>query len=92
MNSIKKSVVIIGLGVINLLHAGLHILQFIQSMLLVKAASFGPKVVHSKGILNDMLHSPYFAILWAIVGIFTLVIGVRDFIHHRKCKHENILS
>lgn len=34
-----------------------------------------------------LLHSPYFAILWAIVGIFTLWIGIKDFIHHNKCKH-----
>jgi hypothetical protein len=33
MNKIKKSLLFIGLGTINLLHAGLHIIQFIQSIL-----------------------------------------------------------
>jgi len=34
-----------------------------------------------------MLHNPYFAILWGIVGLFTLWIGIKDFIHHKKCNH-----
>lgn len=88
MKGLKKSMVLIGLGLINLLHAGLHILQFIQSMILVRAASFGPKVEHvDKSLIDAMLHSPYFAVLWTIVGLFTLVIGIKDFIHHRKCNH-----
>ena len=87
MKEIKKSIVLIGLGVINLLHASLHILQFIQSVILVKAASFGPKIQHKSGFIDTLTHSPYFAILWAFVGLFTLVIGIKDFIHHRKCNH-----
>ena len=88
MKELSKSMVLIGLGLINLLHAGLHILQFIQSMILVRASSFGPKVKHvDKNLIDNMLHSPYFAVLWAIVGLFTLVIGIKDFIHHRKCNH-----
>ena len=84
---LRKSIVLIGLGIINLLHGGLHILQFIQSMILVKK-SFGPKIEHvNESMIDSMLHSPYFAILWAIVGIFTLWIGIKDFIHHNKCKH-----
>ena len=88
MKELKKSMVLIGLGVINLLHAGLHILQFIQSMILVRATSFGPKVEHvDNNLIDTMLHSPYFAVLWAIVGLFTIWIGIKDFIHHRKCNH-----
>jgi hypothetical protein len=84
---LRKSIVLIGLGIINVLHGGLHILQFIQSMILVKT-SFGPKIEHvDENMIDSMLHSPYFAILWAIVGIFTLWIGIKDFIHHNKCKH-----
>jgi hypothetical protein len=90
-NKLKKSIIIIGLGLINLLHASLHIVQFIQSMILVRAATFGPKIEHQNISNIDMLlHSPYFAIIWAIVGIFTLIIGIKDFIHHRKCQHEKI--
>jgi hypothetical protein len=86
--NIKKSIVLIGLGLINLLHGGLHIIQFIQSMILVKAASFGPKIEHTDtNLIDSMLHSPYFAVLWAIVGVFTLWIGIKDFIHHKNCKH-----
>jgi hypothetical protein len=88
MKELKKSMVLIGLGLINLLHAGLHILQFIQSMILVRAASFGPKIKNvDKSLIDVILHNPYFAILWAIVGLFTLFIGIKDFIHHRKCNH-----
>lgn len=83
MKELKKSMVLIGLGVINLLHAGLHILQFIQSIILVRASM----ETHHHGLFDTMLHSPYFAILWAIVGLFTLWIGIKDFIHHRKCNH-----
>lgn len=90
-NKLKKSIIIIGLGLINILHASLHIIQFIQSIILVRATTFGPKIEHNDISTIDMLlHSPYFAIIWAIVGIFTLVIGIKDFIHHKKCNHEKI--
>lgn len=87
MKELKKSMVLIGLGVVNLLHAGMHILQFIQSILLIKASTGHHHHHHHGGILETMLHSPYFAILWGMVGLFTLWIGIRDFIHHRKCNH-----
>jgi hypothetical protein len=38
--------------------------------------------------ISGMLHSPYFTMVWGIVGIITLIIGVKDFIHHRKCSRE----
>jgi hypothetical protein len=84
---LRKSLIIIGLGIINILHASLHIIQFIQSILLVRASTFGPKIKHDVGLIDRILHSPYFAILWGIVGLFTLWIGIKDFIHHRKCSH-----
>jgi predicted membrane protein len=92
----KKYLTLISLGVINLLHAGLHIIQFIQSMILVSAVKprqFGEKYLNeinttsNQDIFTQILHSPYFAILWGIIGIFTLYIGIKDFIHHNKCKH-----
>lgn len=87
-DKLKKSALLIGLGVINLLHASLHILQFIQSMLLVQAATFGKKIEHEDtNTIDSMLHSPFLAILWALVGLFTLWVGIKDFIHHRKCNH-----
>lgn len=87
-NKFKKSIVLIGLGVINVLHAGLHILQFIQSVLLVRSASIIKEEHINESFIDSMLHTPYFAILWAIVGIFTLWIGIKDFIHHKKCNQE----
>jgi predicted membrane protein len=94
----KKYITIISLGIINLLHASLHIIQAIQSFLLVNQAvnkprHFGEKYLDevsnfsNQDVFIQILHSPYFAILWAIIGIFTLYIGIKDFIHHRKCKH-----
>ena len=78
-----KHIILISVGALNLLHGLFHIVQFIQSMLLVKYAT-----THSED--NDLLHNPYLSVLWAIIGILTLVIGVKDYIHHRKCKkHEH---
>ncbi len=87
--SIKKSIVLISLGVINLLHAILHTIQFIQSMLLVNAATFGSQHLHThdETFIDSILHNPYFAIVWGLIGLLTLWIGIKDFIHHRNCKH-----
>lgn len=84
MSNLKKSLLLIGVGVMNFLHAILHILQFLQSIVLVNAATEHHHH-HDEGILETMLHSPYFAILWGLIGIFTLWIGIKDFIHHKKC-------
>lgn len=81
----KKSLIIISVGLLNLLHALFHIIQFIQSVLLVTYSMEGHN--HESTWTDRILHSPYFAILWAIIGIITLVIGVKDYIHHRKCNH-----
>lgn len=84
----KKSFILIGLGTLNILHAGLHIFQFVQSLMLVKASI---ELQDSENTHNDfiseLLHSPYFTMLWALVGILTLYIGIKDFIHHKKCKN-----
>ena len=70
----------VGLGVINTLHASLHIIQFIQSVILVNKLSSSNK--------NDsFIEHPVFIVIWAIIGIITLVIGIRDFIHHKNCNH-----
>lgn len=76
--SLKKSIVIISLGLINTLHASLHIIQFIQSLLLLKSVGSEP---------HSFLEHPVFVMVWALVGLITLVVGVRDFIHHKKCNH-----
>ena len=89
----RRYITIIGLGIVNLLHASLHIIQAIQSFLLASDAissprHFGEKYmvgVHTTSILSQLLHSPYFAVLWGIIGVFTLYIGIKDYIHHKKC-------
>lgn len=84
---VKKSVIIIGIGIINLLHAGLHIVQFIQSLILVKES-----ISHhhkNEGVIDTILHNPIFAFIWALVGLATLWMGIKDFRHHRKCNHTH---
>ena len=76
MNTKNKSLILISLGSINLIHAILHLLQFIQSILLV-----------SNSILpeDSFLHSPILGVIWGIIGLATLYIGIKDFRHHKDC-------
>jgi hypothetical protein len=81
----KKSLTLISVGILNLLHASSHIIQFIQSVLLVSTS-----VAHNhkdEGALEHILHNPVLNIIWALVGLFTLYIGIKDFRHHNKCTH-----
>lgn len=82
----KNSLILISVGVFNFLHGILHIIQFVQSMMLV--AYSAEEHVHESWV-DKVMHNPIFAILWAIIGIVTLVIGIKDYIHHRKCRHEH---
>lgn len=69
----KRSILLIGLGSMNFLHGVMHLLQFVQSIILVsKSAQPG----------DD---NPIWALIWAIVGIITLIVGIKDFIHHKNC-------
>jgi len=83
----RKSLILISVGVFNFLHGIFHVVQFIQSMLLVAYST--EEHIHESWI-DEVMHSPALALLWAFIGIVTLVIGIKDYIHHRKCKHENI--
>jgi hypothetical protein len=45
---------------------------------------------HHDGIIENIMHHPIFALLMGIIGILTLVIGIRDYRHHKKCEtHEH---
>ncbi len=77
----KKSLILIGLGILNITHAGLHILQFVQSFILLKAS-----LTEEDHELDNITHNPYLAIVWCITGLFTLYMGVKDFQHHRNHK------
>lgn len=81
----KRSTILIGLGSLNLVHGILHILQFIQSVLLVSSSL---KEEHQTG-LDAVLHSPILSIVWAVIGLITLYIGIKDFRHHKKCHTYN---
>ncbi|NBX78094.1 hypothetical protein EBQ93_01895 [bacterium] len=73
-----RKYLLIGLGSVNLLHGILHIIQFIQSILLLSA---------HESSLERFLHNPILSFLWAIIGLVTLYIGIKDFRHHKNCKH-----
>lgn len=80
---IKRSTILIGLGSLNFIHGILHILQFIQSILLVNYAL----VENNHTRLDVFLHSPILSITWSVVGLITIYIGVKDFRHHKKHTH-----
>jgi hypothetical protein len=81
---INKTIAIIGVGLANLIHGGLHLVQFLQSLILLKEST----ETHGEDFPDNILHHPIFAFIWAIIGIFTLYIGIKDYIHHKKCKDE----
>lgn len=75
----NRSTLLIGSGVLNLLHAGTHIIQFIQSLFLI---SYSEGHAHS----HDWMHNPWMSLVWALVGLSTLILGIKDYKHHKKCK------
>ncbi len=79
----KKSSILIGLGSLNLIHGILHIIQFIQSLLLVNSS-----ISEEHTGLDAILHSPILSIIWAIIGLITLYIGIKDFRHHKNCHKD----
>ncbi len=68
---------LIGLGGMNIIHATLHLIQFFQSLLLLSGSHY----------LESILHNPIFSFFWGIVGVVSLVLGIKDFKHHEKCKN-----
>jgi hypothetical protein len=75
--------------VLNFLHGMFHIIQFIQSMLLV---AYSTEHVHGhehESMIEKIMHSPIFAVVWAVVGVLTLIIGIKDYRHHKKCQHNH---
>jgi hypothetical protein len=81
MKGNKKSIALITIGSVNVIHALLHIIQFIQSLLMVNEAT------SKHSFLSELLHNPIFAIIWGVIGLITLFIGIKDFTHHKKCNH-----
>ena len=83
----KKHIIFISVGVLNVLHGGFHIIQFIQSMFFVAYASHDH--AHDEDFIEQVMHHPVFALVMGLVGLLTLVIGIKDFIHHRRCNHKH---
>ena len=82
----NKSLFLISVGVLNLLHGLTHIIQFIQSMFLI---TYSMESHEHHSWIDELMHNPILAFVWAIIGITSLVIGIRDYRHHRRCKHEH---
>ena len=74
----KRPLILIALGSVNVIHALLHLLQFVQSVLL-GLSSLGETPLH------NLLTNPIVSAIWALIGIFTLYIGIKDFNHHKDC-------
>ena len=79
----KKIFIIIFIGFLNTIHGLLHIIQFIQSMILLKYSTV--KEEHS--FVEEMIHNPIFSLIMGFIGIITLIIGIKDYLQHKK--HEN---
>jgi hypothetical protein len=79
----KKSIILISVGLLNTIHGSFHIIQFIQSMMLVAYVTNHNEEHHG---IDRIMHHPIFALVMGIIGIATLIIGVKDYIHHMKCK------
>jgi hypothetical protein len=75
-------------GALNLLHGISHIVQFFQSLLLVSFNYNQDK----DSWWHKVFDHPIFGLIWAIIGVISLVTGIRDYIYHKKhnehhCKH-----
>jgi hypothetical protein len=81
-----KYIFLISVGVLNLLHGLFHVIQFIQSAFIVVYATQSHHQ-HNESFIDSIMHSPIFALIMGVVGILTLVIGIKDYRHHKKCNH-----
>lgn len=82
----KKYLTLISLGFVNVVHSILHLVQFLQSWLLIQQSS---EDQHQLSWLEELSHNSYINIVWMAIGIYTLYLGITDFQHHRKCSHKN---
>lgn len=77
----NKNTILIGMGLLNVLHGIFHVLHFGQSLLLA---------THKYHSDESFLDSPILSLVWVLLGGFSLYIGIKDFRHHRKCSTKNI--
>lgn len=82
----NKSIALVLIGSANALHGIFHLIQFIQSMMLVINSAHHHEC-HGTWF-DEMMHNPIFAIIWAVVGLWTLKIGLNDYKHHQQCRKQ----
>lgn len=80
----KKYAVLISLGLLNIAHATLHLFQVAQSLVLLKLSTETHTDCEPESFAERLIHNPILSIIWAIIGLITIYIGVKDFIHHKK--------
>jgi hypothetical protein len=74
---------LIFIGSVNIIHGLIHLIQFLQSALLFSYSLNG----NQENWIHELMENPYMGLVWAILGIVTVVIGYRDYKHHTKhCK------
>lgn len=79
-----KTLAIILLGILNILHGLSHGLQLIQSLLL---ASYSLSGIHDESNwYHSLMENPYMGIVWLLVGVSTVYLGIKDFKHHKHHK------
>ena len=78
----KRFKIIIAVGVLNVIHGGIHIFQFLQSMLLTYYSINQTK----SEWLEAIMESPWMGLVWGLLGILTLYIGYNDYKHHKHHK------
>lgn len=71
------------LGIFNVIHALFHLIQFIQSMLLL-SVSFEEH--ENESLIEHILHNPFVNFIWLSIGIISLYLGIKDYLHHKKHK------
>lgn len=76
----KRFRIFIALGVLNILHAGVHGFQFLQSIILTYYS-----ISHKNDTwIHSIMESPWMGLLWGLLGILTLYIGYNDYKHHKE--------
>ena len=85
-----KYIFLISVGVLNLFHGLFHIIQFIQSAFIVAYATQSHHH-HNESFIDSVMHSPIFALIMGVVGILTLVIGIKDYRHHKNVITNKII-
>jgi hypothetical protein len=75
----KKYFTLFTIGLLNIIHGLTHLIQFIQSVFLASYSLSG-----EESAIHKFFENPWMGLVWSIIGIITLVMGYKDFKHHRE--------